>query len=302
MYDTSFDVGTVPAQPRRKGRLLVAVILLALVGAMIGGTWLAWHQGWLKLQLAFGPDATPAQTANPVPSPQRLAAAADAAATNAALASAAGRVTALEQQLAELNQQAIAASGQATHAEALLVAFAARRAIDRGQPLGALETQLRVRFGESQPGAVDRVIGAAARPVTLGSLAEDFTRLEPQLAGAAPGEGGWGWFTRQLGGLFVIRHDNQAASTPESRIAHTREAIAGGRIEVAIADVERMPGRNAANEWLAHARDWLATQHALDQIEGTALTLPVAQPAAHTTVTVPDETAPAPQSSEAVGL
>jgi hypothetical protein len=83
------------------------------------------------------------------------------------------KVSALEQRLAEINQQANAAAGQATRAEALLVAFAARRAIERGQPLGILENQLRVRFGATQPGAVDRVIAAAAHPNTLGSLSEE---------------------------------------------------------------------------------------------------------------------------------
>jgi hypothetical protein len=38
---------------------------------------------------------------------------------------------------------------------------------------------LRIRFGDSQPNAVDRVISAAGKPVTLGSLSEDFERLRP---------------------------------------------------------------------------------------------------------------------------
>ena len=46
-----------------------------------------------------------------------------------------------------------------------LVAFAARRTIERGQSLGYLETQLRVRFGSTQQAAVDRVIAAAQKPV-----------------------------------------------------------------------------------------------------------------------------------------
>ena len=270
----------MPAQPRRKGRVIIAIVLLLLIAAMIGGGWLAWRQGWLKLQLDMGRDGSPVQSASaPQAGPQAVAALANAAATDAALASAAARVSALEQRLAELNQQALAASGQATHAEALLVAFAARRALDRGQPLGYLESELRVRFGDSQPGAVDRVIGAAAKPVTLASLSEEFARIEPQLEGAAPNEGGWDWLARQMGNLFVIRHDDQSATAGEDRLARTRAAIAGGRIDMAIADVEQMPGRAAATEWLAHARDWTMTQHALDQLETTALALPVATPA-----------------------
>jgi hypothetical protein len=70
-----------------------------------------------------------------------------------------------------------------------------------------------------------------------------------------------------------------------------REALIGGRIDVAIAEVERMPGKEAATEWLAHARDLAMTEHALDQLETTALSFPPT-PAA---VIKPDAAAPAAQ-------
>ena len=275
MHDTTY---TEPGADRtasrgrgagRGGGVLVALlILIMLVGGLAAASWLSWKQGWLHVSLEQ--DAAPVA---PVPSPT-AALLADRAAADAALASATAKVSALEQRLAELNQQAMAASGQAGHAEALLLAVAARRAVERGAPLGYLENQLRLKFGQNQPGAVERLLVASQKPVTLASLDEEFERVAPRLVGGAKDEGGWAWFTRQMGSLVVIRHDDTASPTPESRIERARLAIAGGRIDAAIAEVERMPGREAAVDWLAHARDWMMTQRALDQLETSALTLP----------------------------
>jgi hypothetical protein len=70
----------------------------------------------------------------------------------------------------------------------LLVAFAVRRAIERGQPLGYLETSMRIRFGESQPKAVDQIVAAAQKPVTLAQLSEEFTTIAPRLTGGPANE------------------------------------------------------------------------------------------------------------------
>lgn len=272
MQETPFDQNP-PSPPRKRGRgLAVAVAALVLTG-LGGAAWVGWQQGWIKLDpLTGAPASGPVAEATVTPAQTSTA---NLAATDAAIATAAMKVSALEQRLAELNQQAMAASGQAGHAEALLIAFAARRAIERGQPLGYLENQLRLRFGDSQPNAVDRVISAGGKPVTLASLGEDFAKLEPQLVGGAHSEGGWDWFSRQVGEMFVIRHDDMPSPTPESRVERAREAIAGGRIDAAIAEVERMPGKDAATEWLAHARDWVMTQHSLDQLETAAIAAPL---------------------------
>lgn len=263
--------------PRRHSGRGVAVVMAVVVLAGLGGAaWLGWRDGWIQVGSLM---QAPSPSAEPSAETSASAAAVSLAATDAALVAANGKLAALEQRLAELNQQAIAASGQASHAEALLIAFAARRAIERGQPLGYLENQLRVRFGNTQPNAVDLVVKAARKPVTLAQLNEDFATLQPQLVGGAPDEGTWDWLTRQVGELFVIRHDDMPSPTPESRAVRTRAALAGGRVADAIAEVERMPGKDAATEWLARAREYAMTQNALDQLETAALAIPVAPPA-----------------------
>ncbi len=259
---------------RSRGRAVPALIALLIVGGLASAAFYGWQAGWLPLdriastEAAGAPDGAESDDASE-------AASANQAAANAALTSAAAKVSVLEQRLAELNQQANAAAGQAGRAEALLVAFAARRSIERGQPLGYLETQLRVHFGASQPISVDQVILGAQKPVTQGSLAEQFAQLEPRLAGGAPDEGGWGWLSRQFAEMFVIRRDDVPSPMAESRIARARQQIAGGRIDMAIAEVERLPSHAAAADWLARARDYVKTQHALDQLETAAIAVPV---------------------------
>src|SRR3546814_8273346 len=79
--------------------------------------------------------------------------------------------------------QAASASGNATRAEGLLIAFAARRALDRGLSLGYPEAQLRLRFGDDQPNAVKTIIDNARDQITLEQLRSGLDDMAPQLVG-----------------------------------------------------------------------------------------------------------------------
>lgn len=266
--------------PRRSGGRGLGVLLGGVVLAgLAGGAWYGWHTGWLRTAMPMieNPSAA-APLASPSATTAAIVTQGNLIATNAALADATARLTALQQRLAELNQQAVSASDQASRAESLLIAVATRRAIEHGQPLGMLEPTLRARFGGSQPTAVNQIVTAAQKPVTIGGLTEEFARLEPRLANGPANEGAWDWLSRQVGAMFVIRHDDTPSPAPESRLARARTALAGERVDLAVAEVERMPGKDAAADWLIHARDWQATQHALDQIESAALMTPAAAP------------------------
>ena len=89
----------------------------------------------------------------------------------------------------QVGTESRAAVGNADRAEGLLVAFAARRALDRGVALGFLEALLRQRFGETQPRAVGMIILAARNPVTLQELQLGLQEAGPQLVGSPPGRG-----------------------------------------------------------------------------------------------------------------
>ncbi len=256
--------------------------------------WLGWRNGFINVEVSDGvPQLVTGSTTAAVPAPSVPAANTVA---QVQLADASTKVAMLEQRLAELNQQAIAASGNATRAESLLLAFAARRAVERGQALGWIEAQLRARFGAAQGAAVDRLIAAGAAPVTLSQLGEQFELLAPELVGGSPDEGTWDWLSRQMSGLFVIRHDDAPSPAPEVRLVRTRAFLAGGKVEAAIAEVERMPGQTSAADWLAHARDYLATERALDQIEAAALMS--AQPAVAPSVAAVGSPSPTAEASD----
>lgn len=274
-----------------RGRTIAALVAGGLLAGAATAAWLGWRHGLVEVQINDGvpelvtpPTAAPTALASPVP-----------AVSEAQLNDATTKIAMLEQRLVELNQQAMAASGNATHAEALLLAFAARRAIDRGQPLGWIETQLRARFGATQGAAVDRVIGAGTMPVTLPQLTEEFELLAADLAGGSANEGTWDWLSRQMSDLFVIRHDDMPSPTPESRSTRIRVFLVGGKVQAAVAEVERMPGREAADAWLARARDYVALQNALDQLEAAALA--GTQPIAAATPSPAPAPSPTPEES-----
>ncbi|MCY1669767.1 hypothetical protein OVA07_01945 [Novosphingobium sp. SL115] len=275
------EIGQSPRAAARssgmRGRTIAALVAGGLLAGAATAAWLGWRHGLVEVQINDGvPELVSPSTATPAP-----LASAPPAVSEVQLNDAATKIAMLEQRLAELNQQAMAASGNATHAEALLLAFAARRATERGQPLGWIETQLRARFGATQGAAVDRVIAAGIMPVTLRQLTEEFELLSADLAGGSPNEGTWDWLSRQMSDLFVIRHDDLPSPTPESRTTRIRAFLVGGKVEAAVAEVERLPGRETASEWLSRARAYMALQSALDQLEAAALTMtqPVVAPA-----------------------
>lgn len=185
------------------------------------------------------------------------------------------RIATLDQKLHAIETQAALASGQAGRAEALLVSIATRRAIERGTPLGYLEGQLRIRFGEALPQVVNGVIAFGRAPITQDRLSAQLDVLAPQLTGPDEQQGTWAKVTRDLSGLFVLHSETRpAAPDPKVRLDHARLCLREGRIEDAIADVRLLPGAKAAQGWIADAQRYAAAMHALDALDTSALLEP----------------------------
>ena len=182
----------------------------------------------------------------------------------------AGRLAALEARAAAVATDAAAAGAQATRAEALMVAFAARRAIDGGTGLGYLEEQLRTRFTAAQPRAVAVVIAAAREPVTVEDLRQGLDAIAPTLQ---TGEGGDWWSNagRELGNLIVLRRANTPSAAPTDRLQRARRLLADGQVDQARAEVSRLPGAAQAGAWMAAARRYALAHQALDVIETAAI-------------------------------
>jgi hypothetical protein len=188
------------------------------------------------------------------------------------------RVADLEDRLSRINVQAQAASGNASRAEGLLIAFAARRALDRGSPLGYIESQLRLRFGSAQPKAVTTIVNASRNPVTLEELAAGLDELGPAVSSASSGQGFWTDFTREISELFVVRKEDTPSSAPQQRLLRAQRYIETGNVEAAIGEMEKLPGMKNGDEdsikWMEKARRYNEARRALDVIETAAILEP----------------------------
>ncbi len=181
------------------------------------------------------------------------------------------RVAAMEQRLTRLDIQSQAAAGNAARAEGLLIAFASRRAIERGAPLGYLADQLRLRFGEARPNAVQTVIDAAQDPVTLDRLVARLDGLAPILNDAPESEGVFTMLGRELSSLFVVRREDTPSPVGERRLERARLFLESGRIEAAVQEVRSLPNAAEAEGWIADAERFAAAQRALETLETAAV-------------------------------
>lgn len=272
------------------GRTVAATFAAALLLGAAGSAWVSWHYGWLNIDTTLSPGSLLSDGPSPASQPTP-------AAPVALPPESVAKIAALEARLAELDQEAKAASGNASRAEGLLIAFAARRSIERGEPLGYLENQLRLRFGESQPRSVDRIVSASTRPITLNLLNEQLEAIAPQLSAAAPQEKTWDRVRREVSELFIIRHAESPSPDPEQRLVRVRQYLAGGRVQAAADEVTRMPGRDAARGWLAMAQDYILTERALNLIENAALLQPQVSAQVQSVTAVPAPAAtPTPEA------
>ncbi len=258
---------------------LRAQIGLALIAFLLGAALVVWsiRYGYLDDFLAADPAPAPAESGEPPVSPDGIMSSApvrDERANLDAVSTVEARMAMLEDRFSRLNLQASAASGHAARAENLLIAFAARRMIDRGEPLRYLADQLQLRFANTQPRAVRTIVEFAKSPVTIDGLSARLEALGPELAGKSRDENLWQTSWRSVSDLFIVRRETSQVVSPQARIERARVMLRAGRISTAIAEVERLPGANAATTWIADAQRYADAQQALDLIETTAMIEP----------------------------
>ena len=264
--------------PRRSGSLrgaLFGAFLAFALGAGLAG-WAVWYNLAETAPQRTAAGASPSPTAAaPTPgltaSPTPLAA---AAAKVEQVAEQQGgidqRLAAAEQRLTRLDLQAQAAAGNAARAESLLIAFATRRAVERGAELGYLADQLRIRFGDQWPNAVGTIIDFARTPVRLDSLVARLEGLGPQLQETSEGPS-WGAFKREFKELFVFRRETTPSPQPTKRLERARWALEQGRYQAAIDEVRGMPGAAKAAAWIKDAERYKKAMDALEVIETAAV-------------------------------
>jgi hypothetical protein len=260
--------------PTKRGRLK-PLLLLGAVTFIAGVVAVIWTinrwDGARGLILGASPQAVP-QIQVPVALPQAQPSAATSD-PSLSLPRAGESVSALEERMVAIGDDATAASGNAARAEGLMLAFAARRAIERGQSLGYLEPAIRRHFGAAQPAAVAAILTAATKPVTLEGLRSDLDRLESQLLGGAPDEGLFSRVSRTFSELIVFRSAGTPSTRATDRLERAKRYLSAGNVDLAKAEIAAMPGASVANDWLARAAQFRQTQKALDTIEASSVSV-----------------------------
>lgn len=181
------------------------------------------------------------------------------------------RIAGLEARLGSVEYAARRAEGSAGRTDALVVAFATRRAIDRGVSLGYLETLLVDRFGSRHPRAVATIVTASRSPVRLDELIADYEKLGPELRGGGPQDSWWSNFRREMGSLVDIHKADVPSAKPEARYLRAQSRLESGDVDSALAETMRLPGASRAEAWVAKARRYVGAHRALDEIESSAL-------------------------------
>ncbi|MES2137699.1 MAG: hypothetical protein V4502_11655 [Pseudomonadota bacterium] len=181
------------------------------------------------------------------------------------------RVAGLEARLARVENATQRAEGFAGRADALVVAFAARRAIDRGVALGYLENLLVDRFGAQHQQAVATIISASRQPVRLNDLIDQYETLGPELRRGGPQDSWWTNFKREAGSLIEVHSAARPAASADARYRRAEQRLSTGDVDQALAETMRLPGAARAPDWIAKARRYVASHRALDEVESAAL-------------------------------
>jgi hypothetical protein len=250
-------------------RLLVAFVLI--IAGAAAATWgLAHYAPAARLLGVVQPQRAVLLTPKPVvmnPQAQASAPAPPAAQTEAQ----GQQIADLEHRMARVENATERAEGSAGRADALVVAFAARRAIDRGVALGYLENLLVDRFGAQHPAAVATIVTASRLPVRLDDLIGEYDGLGADLTRGGPQDGWWTNLRRELGSLVEVHAADRPANNADARYAHAREKLAVGDVDQAPIKTVRLPGAARAGDWVGKARRYIAAHRALDEIESAAL-------------------------------
>ena len=241
-------------------RLLVGLVLM-LVGAAAATWGLARYQPAARFLGVTSPSPV-AQSA-----PQRVLAPPPQQAPPAQNV----QVTQLAQRLARVENATLRAEGFAGRADALVVAFAARRAIDRGVALGYLENLLVDRFGDQHQRAVATIVTNSHQPVRLNDLIAEYEALGPTLRAGGPEESWWTGFRRELGSLVEVHRADRPSISSDARYNRAMLRLSSGDVDQALAETMRLPGASGAGDWINKARRYVAVHRALDEIESAAL-------------------------------
>jgi hypothetical protein len=188
-------------------------------------------------------------------------------------------VAELGNRLQSYEKTARSRAGDTTDMGLTLALLQLRDAVDAGRPFpaeyGALSSLAKARpeiAAAAAPLATAAPTGAATRSNLARELRELRQKIDETTAAGPAGDDGWaGAVLDRLRGLVRIRRADEAASPEEAEAAITvaGRALAEGDLAHAVAAVETLQGAPAASaaEWLRQARERLAVEAALRQLQ-----------------------------------
>lgn len=256
--------GTGTARPMSWSARLLIGLVLVLVGAGAATWGLARYQPAARF-LGVAP-AVP----RPVPQPL-IVTRQPSPAVQSTSTSNDPRIADLENRVARVENATARAEGSAGRADALVIAFAARRAIDRGVALGFLENLLVARFGAQHQQAVATIITGSHQPIRLDDLTAEYDTLGPDLRRGGPQDSWWTNFKRELGSMVELHSAAHPAANADARYVRAQQRLASGDVDQALAETMRLPGASRADDWINKARRYIMVHRALDEIESAAL-------------------------------
>ncbi|MCP3731601.1 hypothetical protein M9978_14330 [Sphingomonas sp. MG17] len=262
---TSEAPSSTPPRANTLTVALVAGLIAFMLGLVVMAAIFRFGDWWKPAPPPVQPQAAAADPRPALPPGTDIA---TLAAREQALAA---RLDALDMRIRTSDTDARTAGSAAGRAEAMLLVSSARRAIERGQELGSVEGELRARFTPVEPQAVATIVRAASEPVTLEDLRFALEQIAPRLSTAAPGAGWWDAMRREIGSLVIVRKESSPSSHPRERLTRARRLLAQGHVEASLAEINRLPGAQGAESWMAAASRYIAARRALDTLEAAAV-------------------------------
>lgn len=198
--------------------------------------------------------------------------------TDASSLQVAKKVEQLERRLDKIGDNANGVPAFSPSQGPVATALRARRLAESGKPLGFVEDQLGLHFGDSHPDAVGAIQAYARSPVPFADVSKDLVRRGDAMIGRGGDTPLWQQLQREFSGIFKIRKRGEPSSKPTRILQRAQEAIAGGDLEMAIVEIEQLQENDATRQWLVDARRFMKMKKALDIVENAALAkLPVQQ-------------------------
>lgn len=300
---------------------LVGALLLALLVGMIASPWFEQQvrrqmPGALQAEQPVARDPRVDALLSRVEQLEARTAAGPAAAHGADVAhnleTVTGRIAALEAQAAafqssdasiasRLGQLALDLEQAGNLAEAgdrqvrdLFMVSAARRMVEKGRPLGPVQSALSARFSAQDAAAIRSLEHWSGAPQTRASLAGRLETMgdamvEPARTGAP---GFWERLMTRISGLVTVYDGTIAGPIDRDALADARDALAADDVALAATRLQAMPPSIVRDQWLADARALVAAEAALDRLESMLLDAASTDASALAVATVPAAAAP----------